>query len=572
MKLPSPILALVLSCLCGGTPATAAKRPNVIFILTDDQGWNDAHFAGHPLVKTPHLDRFAAQSTWIRQFYVGGSVCSPSRAAFMTGLSPARHQIHGHFSTHAQNSARHMPDWMDPKHPNVASLLKGAGYATAHFGKWHLGHGDGAPEPAAYGFEVSKTVNANGPQLGDEAREPYFRAKSTALMVDEAIAFLRSHRDQPFYLNLWTLLPHAKLNPTPEQLAVYESLEPSAKAEGFGPWLTKYLEQAPDLKAQMQVFCASLTDLDQQLGRLFAALEELQLADNSIVFFSSDNGAEDYRISNAANGGVGNTGPLRGRKRSLYEGGIRTLGLVRWPGHIAAGRRDDQSLMGGVDFLPTICKLTGVDLPAGLKLDGEDVSDIWLGQSRPRKAPLFWEWLFSVAGGIDGGYQSPALAVRDGPWKAFVNHDGSGGELYHIAEDIGESRNLAAEQPERLQQLSQLALAWAKTLPPSAERDKLLKQGQPGARNPPAQPAKATMPKAKGKAKAMDPAQRALIFKRWDSDGNGELSLEEYRAGIQDKADAPQRLKSFDANGNGRLSAEEFIHRGAAPRKTGPQP
>jgi N-acetylgalactosamine-6-sulfatase len=450
-------------------PAPAAK-PNVIFILTDDQGWGDAHFAGHPYVKTPSLDKFAAQSTWLRQFYVAATVCSPSRTAFMTSHYPARHHIHGHFADPGQNAARHMPNWLDAKTPTLASLLQGAGYATAHFGKWHLGHGPGAPLPTDYGFNVAKTVNSNGPQLGDESKEPYFRAKSTELIVDETIRFIREHKEGPFYVNVWTLLPHAPLKPTPEQLAVYADFAPSATNPAFGPAMQDYLGQAKNLRRQMQVYAASLTDLDTQLGRLFTALDELKLADNTIIFLSSDNGPEDYRISNAANAGVGNAGPLRARKRSMYEGGIRTFGLVRWPGHVPAGRRDETSVTGGVDFLPTICQLAGVDLPAGLRPDGEDVSDIWLGRSRPRTKPLHWEWLFNVAGGKAGGYMPPMLAVRDGDWKLFVNYDGTGAQLYNIPKDAGEANDLAAQNPDVVKSLTAKALAWAKSLPPSPAR------------------------------------------------------------------------------------------------------
>ena len=238
-----------------------------------------------------------------------------------------------------------------------------------------------------------------------------FWAKSSTAIVDEAIRFIKANQDRPFYANVWTLLPHAPLNPTPEQLKVYESLAPRADDPAFGRWMQQYLGEAKDLKSQMQVFCASLTDLDTQIGRLLQTLDELDLADNTIVFFSSDNGAEDYRIGNAANAGVGNTGPLRARKRSMYEGGIRTFGLVRWPGHVAAGRVDETSVIGGVDWLPTICKLAGVAVPDSVQPDGEDVSDIWLGQSRPRRKPLHWEWLFRVWG---DEYQPPMLAIRDG--------------------------------------------------------------------------------------------------------------------------------------------------------------
>ncbi|HSH95013.1 MAG TPA: sulfatase-like hydrolase/transferase, partial [Roseimicrobium sp.] len=468
-----------------------------------------------------------------------------------TGHSPARHQIHGHFATHEQNAARSMPDWLDPKVPTLASTLKEAGYATAHFGKWHLGNGNGAPPPIDYGFDVAKTVNSNGDQLGDEGKDPYFRAKSTSLIVDETIKFIKAHKDKPFYANVWTLLPHAPLKPTPEQLKEYESLAPSANDPGFGPWMQKYLADAKDLKSQMQVFCASLTDLDTQLGRLFTALDELKLAEDTIIFYSSDNGAEDYRIGNAANGGVGNTGPLRARKRSMYEGGIRTFGLLRWPGHVTAGKRDETSVVGGVDFLPTICKLTGVKVPAGVQPDGEDVSDIWLGKPRARTKPLYWEWLFNVAGGKEGGYMPPMLTVRDGDWKLFVSHDGTHGELFNIPRDISEEHNVATANPDIVKSLTAKALAWTKTLPSSPARDKVLTTGLPQDRGP--------APKsANKKAPTITPAQRAVSFKKWDTDKDGILTLEEYKTGLKGQENLEARFKNFDKNGDGKMTLEEF--------------
>lgn len=528
----------------------ADRRPNVIFILTDDQGWNDAHFAGHPYVKTPNLDKFASEGTWFRQFYVAATVCSPSRTAFMTSHAPARHLVHGHFATHEQNAARSMPDWLDPKVPTLATLLKSAGYATAHFGKWHLGHGTSAPPPEDYGFDVSKTVNSNGAPLGDEAKEPYFRAKSTALMVDETIAFIRQHKDQPFYANLWTLLPHAPLKPTPEQLKEYESLAPRPDDPAFGPWMQKYLANAKDLKSQMQVFCASLTDLDTQLGRLFTALDEMKLADNTIIFFSSDNGAEDYRIGNASNGGVGNTGPLRARKRSMYEGGIRTFGLLRWPGRVAAGRRDETSVIGGVDFLPTICKLAGVEVPSNVQPDGEDVSDIWLGESRPRTKPLHWEWLFSVQG---ADYTPPMLAIRDGDWKLFVNHDGSKAQLFDIPKDIGEERDVAAAHPDIVKTLSAKALAWQKSLPPSKARERAAATNMP-------QDAPRNVAKAGSTRTGSD---RAAIFKQKDVNNDARLTLEEYLSKFPDQAEGRRRFPIFDKDHNGVLTEEEFVKAGS---------
>lgn len=510
-------------------PPTPAKRPNFIFILTDDMGWGDAKAFGHPYVKTPNLDRFTAESSRFTQFYVANPVCSPSRTAFLTGHYPARHLVHGHFASHAINAQRSMPDWLGPNVPMLPRMLKRAGYRTAHFGKWHLGSGQGAPEPKAYGFDVYKTVNANGPQLGAEevreyfknqgqempanegaleARYPFFRAKSTRMIVDETLQFIKENKDQPFYINAWTLVPHAPLKPTPEQLEVYKDLQPDPRNPAFGQWFQDYLGNAADLKSQMQIFLATLTDLDTQLGRLFEGLKELGVADDTVIFFSSDNGPEDYRIGNAANGGVGSPGPFRARKRSLYEGGIHSEFLVRWPGKVAAGREEKESVIGSVDFLPTVCALAGVPVPEGAKPDGEDVSDILRGASRPRRGPLFWEWLFEVWG---PDYTPPQLAIRDGKWKLFLNPDRSRVELYDIPADREERTNVAEANPQVVEALAQKAIEWQKTLPPSPQRAHLSQamQGPAGSRTTAAPKAgkkkKAGAPK--GKAKAGKPKQ-----------------------------------------------------------------
>lgn len=535
-------LLVLFAPFCGY--AASAKTPNIIFILTDDQGWADAHFAGHPYVKTPNLDRLAREGTWFKQFYVAATVCSPSRCAFMTSHFPARHHIHGHFSTHEQNAARFMPDWLDPKTPTITSLLKAAGYVTGHFGKWHLGSGENAPTPHAYGIDDVRAMVCRDPAWTEPSTT--FWAKSTRLIVDEAIRFIKANKDRPFYANVWTLLPHAPLNPTPEQLAVYDKLV--ASPNDFTGWMRDYAAQAKDFTSQMKIFCASLTDLDTQIGRLLNALDELKLTDNTIVFFSSDNGPEDYRIGNAANAGVGSPGPLRARKRSMYEGGIRTFALLRWPGKVAR-RVDETSVIGGVDWLPTICKLTGVNVPASVQCDGEDVSDIWLGKPRPRQRPLYWEWLFRVWG---DEYQPPKLAVRDGPWKLFVNHDGSRAELYNIPQDIAERNNVAANHPDVVRELTAKVLAWAKSLPPSKARDKVAAGESLDAPRKPA--------KTAGKAKpALD---RAAIFKAWDTNHDGKMTLEEYLAKFPDKAEGRRRFPTFDANKDGVLSEEEFVKMG----------
>ncbi len=549
------LLSLVLVLTATVCAPTYAAKPNIIFILTDDQGWGDAGFAGHPYAKTPNLDRFVSEGTWFKQFYCAATVCSPSRAAFMTGRFPARDLIHGHISNHALNETRSMPDWLDPKVPTITRLLQHAGYATGHFGKWHLGSGDKAPFPGDYGIDDHRTTTTvRGAPTWDDANTDGAKPKSTTQIVDETIRFISANRDKPFYVNVWTRLPHAPLYPTPEQLKPYESLTPRANDPAFGPWMQKYLGAAKNLNEQMRIFCASLTDIDTQIGRLLRTLDEMKLADNTIIFYSSDNGPEDYRVKNAANAGVGNAGLLRARKRSMYEGGIRTFGLLRWPGRVPAGRVDDTNIIGAVDWLPTVCKLAGVALPADAQIDGEDVSDIWLGKSRPRSKPLYWEWLFNVQGAADG-YMPPMLAVRDGQWKLLVSHDGSRAELYDITQDIGEERNAAGEHPEVVKALTARVMEWVKTLPPSKARDQAAATGQPvDSRQQPA--------KAKSAPPQKPASDRAATFKSKDTNKDGRLSLEEYLHKFPDQVEGRRRFPIFDTNKDGALSEEEFVRMG----------
>lgn len=476
------LLALVVSFnACSVLAQSAQPRPNVIFILADDLGWGDLGCYGHPLIKTPNIDRMAKQGTLFSQFYVCGSVCSPSRCAFFTGQYPARHKIHGHYATIEQNTARGMSQWLNPQVPNVASLLKGSGYTTAHIGKWHLGSNSGGPPPDQYGFDFVGTGESGGANGPDS--DPHFRAKSSALFVDEAIKFIKQRGEKPFYLQLWTLVPHATLNPTDEQLQAYPQIGVGAK-------------NFPH-KTAAQIFYSSVTDLDAQIGRLLAALDELKLADNTLILFSSDNGPEDIHIRNAGHSGIGSAGPFRGRKRSLYEGGVRVPGIMRWPGHVPAGRIDDTAILSGVDWLPTVCRVAGVAVPETHKLDGEDASDVIQGMSRPRRGPLMWEWRFNIAG--EPFHHSPQLAIRDGDWKLLLNPDRSRVELYEIKRDLTQLNNVAEKHADVVERLSSKVLAWQKELPtgptdPGVGQMRLPLPGQAAT--------KANPPQTKGRAKA----------------------------------------------------------------------
>jgi N-acetylgalactosamine-6-sulfatase len=426
--------------------AAKGTKPNFIFIFADDLGWGDLGCYGNRQIKTPNLDELAKRGILFTQFYVNGSVCSPSRAAIMTGHFPARHGIHGHFATQQQNAARGMPNWLDPTVPTVTKLLKAAGYTTGHFGKWHLGSGQGAPTPGEYGIDEHCTIGSAGPQLTGQD-DPYFRAKSTAQIVDRTIDFIDKNRHKPFYVNVWTLLPHATLHPMDEQMKPYE----------------RYAPQGVPYEGVKQIYYASVSDLDQQIGRLIKKVDELGLADSTLIAFSSDNGPEDFDIRNAVHSGIGSTGPFRGRKRSLYEGGVRMPFIVRWANRVPAGRVDNTSVIAGVDWLATTCGLAGIKLPESLSLDGEDMSSALLGKPRQRAKPLMWQWRFRIFG--DTTNKSPMLAIRDGKWKLLMNPDRSRVELYDIPGDSTEVDNVADQQPQIVKRLSEQLLKWQGTLP-----------------------------------------------------------------------------------------------------------
>ncbi len=265
--------------------------------------------------------------------------------------------------------------------------------------------------------------------------------------MDDTIRFVEACGDQPFYVNLWTLVPHATLHPTDEQMESYAR---------FAPGGVPYHGAA-------RIYYSTVTNLDAELGRLFAYLQEAGLAENTIILFTSDNGPEDIHVRNAAHSGIGSPGPFRGRKRSLYEGGVRVPFIIRWPGHVPTGRIDETSIVTAVDFLPTLCHIAGATLPDGYEGDGENVADMLRGESRPRTTPLLWEWRFRVAG--YPYHHSPMLAVRDGDWKLLLNPDGSRAELYNVPADPMELTNLAAQHPEVVVRLSLQAIHWQDELP-----------------------------------------------------------------------------------------------------------
>ncbi len=414
----------------GGAPPGRAGRPNVVFILADDLGYGDLGCYGQGRIKTPAIDRLAAQGRRFTQCYAGGTVCAPSRCSLMTGLHNGHARVRGNANVPLR-----------PEDVTVAEVLKGAGYATGVVGKWGLGQPGTSGVPNRQGFDewfgfldqvkahdyypetlwkdeaIYRLEGNQGSGGVATARAQY----APDLFVREAVDFLDRHKDGPFFLYLATTLPHAN--------------NERGKAEGDGmevPDLGPYANQP--WPGPQKGHAAMITRLDDGVGRVLRKLDELGIADDTIVFFASDNGP--HKEGGADPAFFGSSGPLRGYKRALYEGGIRVPMVVRWPGHVPPGTtRDDPWAFW--DVLPTLAELAGVASPAGLdgvSQVGAIVGDV--GANRDRF--LYWEF-------HEGGSKQ---AARLGRWKAVRPALGIPLELYDLATDPGEAVDLAGQHPE----------------------------------------------------------------------------------------------------------------------------
>ena len=445
------LAALLLAPAAAISAAEAPKsgKPNIVFILTDDMGWGDLSSFGNKEMSTPNIDRLAKQGIRFTQFYVASPICSPSRVAYTTGCFPARWRINDYLHSRLGNKAHECANWLDPRAPTLARTLHAAGYATAHFGKWHMGGGrdvQDAPWPKEYGFdEHHVNVEGCGPRIntfGSALPVPVedrmlARYQFTGFWVDKTLDFIRRHKEQPFFVELWPQDVHTPHIPNPEEL-------PSVAGTPQGH----------------RNFDAVLKVYDREIGRVLDFLQAEGLEQNTIVVFASDNGPEPS-FERQRSGG------LRGMKWSLYEGGIREPFLARWPGHIPAGKTDATTVLGSVDLFPTLCTLAGIALPKDAAVDGLDASSALSGTPLLRSRPLLWEYgrqadyLFPR----EPGARSPNLAIRDGSWKLLVNADNTGLELYDLSTDPQETKNLASERPTEAKRLHAIVQAWRQTLP-----------------------------------------------------------------------------------------------------------
>lgn len=436
------------------------EKPNVVVIFIDDMGFADPSCFGNPLIKTPHIDRLAAEGIKLTNFYVNSPICSASRVALTTGQYQGRWKVHSFLNSRAGNANRGMANYLDASAPTTAKKLKAAGYATAHFGKWHMGGGrdvDDAPLPQAYGFDESLVSfeglgdriisNAKGVErartLGHGKVVPCERWERMEIQTDHTIDFIRRQRDGPFYVRLFPNDVHDAHVPRPGSADKFKSVSDDPYVRDF---------------------FAVLEEMDKQIGRVISTIDELNLGKKTLILFTSDNGPTDWPRKYKTGPPAGFTGPYRGRKWSLFEGGIRMPFIARWTGTIPAGIEDSTSVMSAIDVSPTICRFAGVSVEGDL--DGLDRGDVLLGKASLRAKPVFWQYghPHAILKGGKPEHQSPTFAMRDGRWKFMVNPDGSEAQLYDLEADEGESANLLSKQLERAAAMAGQISAWADDL------------------------------------------------------------------------------------------------------------
>lgn len=462
--LQAAFLPLIVSI---GTPSLHAEptRPNIVFIFADDWGWGDLGCHGHPYLKTPNLDRLAKEGTDFMRFTVASGVCSPSRTAVMTGHFPARYNIDGHFASPRSNASRGMPDWVDPKAPTIPRMLRSVGYATAHYGKWHLANNmiPDSPRPEDYGYDECGAFNCSGTQM------PVHEDAIRAVNFIERNAAAK----KPFFINLWVHEPHTPFHTLPE-----------------------YRKRFPDLGDSENVYAAVLSHADDRIGEVLGALDRLQLTENTLVIFSSDNGPagggkpralkEMYDSATGTGFGhgacVGTTGGRNGRKKSILQGGIGVPFIARWPGKIKAGAIDDVSWISAVDLLPTFCELAGATLPEAYQPDGKSQVTTLLGSAYPlRDKPLFWKGIPNRKGG-------PVYSILDGKWRLLTSTNFEILELYDVTQDPLEKNNLRSAHSEIADELLRKLQVWHATLPKKASAECFSKYRDKNAGPMPLQP------------------------------------------------------------------------------------
>ncbi|MEM1069420.1 MAG: arylsulfatase [Planctomycetota bacterium] len=466
-------LLTLLFLLAISTALGAAEKPNVIFILADDLGYREVGAYGQKLIQTPNLDSLAKQGMRFTQHYSGNAVCAPSRCVLMTGKHPGTAFVRNNRSTPPEGQ------WPIPdEEVTLAELMKSQGYVTGAFGKWGLGGPSSSGRPLNQGVDRFFGYNCqahahsyypsylwddenhvalkNDPAVPGHASLPKDADKSDPSSYDvfkgadyapdriheAALEFIRSNKDRPFFLYYPSVIPHVALHVPDEDLEPYLDLgwtdPPFTRDSGYG-YTPHFTPRA--------AYAAMITRLDRYIGNVLRLLDELELSDNTLIVFSSDNGTThlkqevDYDF-------FASVGELRGLKGSLYEGGVRVPTIVRWPGKVPAGTASDR-VSGFEDWMPTLLAAIGAEAAIPESIDGISMLPTLMGKSQDPRPYLYREF------GSYGGQQS----IRVGDWKAIRQNMSRGNmeiELYNLAEDTGEQKNVAEQHPDVVERLAKM--------------------------------------------------------------------------------------------------------------------
>ena len=441
--------AIILSIsVSSAAEDTRLSQPNIIYINADDLGWADTAYQGSGFYKTPNIDRLASQGMTFSSAYAPAANCAPSRACTMTGLYTPRHGVYTVGSSERGNAknrklipTKNTPI-LDDKYVTIPEALKASGYVTCHIGKWHLG-----ADPKTQGFDVNIAGCEWGSPSGGGYHSPYKYPNCeqeekgeylTDRLGSEALKFIDENEDRAFFLHFSTHSVHTPLQ---------------AKTD----LVTRYEGETPTKAHSNPTYAAMVQSLDENIGRIISKIDDLGLAKNTLILFSSDNGGV-WKISKQW--------PLRAGKGAYYEGGIRKPLVVRWPGKIAPGTICETPV-SGIDFFPTFLEAAAAAPPEGIQLDGVSLMPLLTQSGTIKERPLFWHFPVYLQGGNsetrDPKFRTrPGSVIRLGDWKLHEYFEDGGLELYNLKNDIGEKNDLASAEPEKTKELHQMLRSWQK--------------------------------------------------------------------------------------------------------------
>jgi arylsulfatase A-like enzyme len=443
------ILVLGLSCpWAARAEAADAAKPNVVFILMDDLGWADLGCYGSTFHETPNLDKLAARGVRFTNGYAACPVCSPTRASILTGKYPARLHLTDFLPGRSDRPSQKLLrptilDHLPLEENNLARALKPAGYVSACIGKWHLGGPDYSPEKQGFALNVGGSKGGSPPGGYFKFKAPNLTAKDdqeylTDRLTNEAIAFLRQNKDKPFFLYLAHYAVHIPLQAKKDLVAKYQA-KPKPKQGQDNP-----------------IYAAMVESMDESVGHVLKTLEELKIADRTMVVFTSDNGG--LSVKEGPNTPATSNAPLRAGKGYLYEGGVREPLIVVWPGVVKPGRVCDVPVCS-IDFYPTLLEIAGVKPARGQVIDGVSLMPLLRGNGELKREALYWHYPhYSNQGGKPGG------SVRQGAYKLIEFYEDGRRELYNLKDDPGEKTDLAAKEPAETARLHKMLTVWRKAV------------------------------------------------------------------------------------------------------------